>query len=439
MRYWIESLGCPKNMVDGEGMAARLQAAGFVAAGDARTADVLIVNTCAFITAARAESLAALREHARRKRRKQVLIAAGCLSEREGAALARRVGGLDGVLSTRHWSQIVPLVQEALQRHGRAPACLASPGPDDTVAPFERTAAGATAYLKIADGCDAPCAFCAIPRIKGPQRSKPPEAVLAEARQLVQSGARELILIAQDTTAYGRDLGLRDGLSGLIGELLRAVPELVWLRLLYAYPQHIDDRLIDVMASDERICHYLDLPLQHAHPETLRRMRRPHDPERVLRLIENLRARMPDIALRTSYIVGFPGETEAEFERLLAWMTEVQFDRVGVFTYSRERGTPASAMPGQVPPHLRRERYDAAMAHQQAISLARNRAQVGRTLPVLIEGAQQGLTVGRSYRDAPEIDGLVLLSAVQAAGTFLPVRITQGLEYDLVGEVARCP
>jgi ribosomal protein S12 methylthiotransferase len=367
-----------------------------------------------------------------------LLIAAGCLAEREGAQLLARVPGIDGYIGTRHWSQIVSLVEEVAQKRGRGPACLPQ-GPGDLVAPMERAAHGRTAYLKIADGCDAPCAFCAIPQIKGPQRSKPRARILAEARALAAQGVRELVLIAQDTTAYGRDLGLEDGLAGLIPALLAEAPEVAWLRLMYAYPQHIDRRLVDVLASDARICHYLDLPLQHAHPDVLRRMRRPHCTARVERLIGDLRAAIPDIALRTTFIAGFPGETEAEFQALLDFMSRMRFDRVGVFTYSRERGTPAAGMPGQVPPALRQERYDRAMALQQGISLQRNREQLGRTLPVLAEGSREGITLARSYRDAPEIDGLVLVEGAQPVGEFTTVTVSGALEYDLLARVAAEP
>ncbi len=439
VRFHLISLGCPKNTVDAEAMAMRLQAAGHRAVAAEDQADVIIVNTCGFIAAARAESLAMLRDLARRKRRRQALIAAGCLAEREGAGLVARVPGLDGYIGTRHWPQIVPPVEEVAQRHGRGPVCSRLGGLGDVVAPAERTAAGPTAYLKIADGCDAPCAFCAIPQIKGPQRSKPREAVLAEARALVEQGVRELVLIAQDTTAYGRDRGEKDGLARLLPDLLAHVPELAWLRLMYAYPQHIDARLIDALAADPRICHYLDLPLQHAHPDVLRRMCRSHDVARTERLISDLRAAMPDIALRTSFIVGFPGETDAEFQTLLDFMARLRFDRVGVFTYSRERGTPAAEMPGQVPPSLRQERYDEAMILQQGLSLARNREQVGRRLTVLTEGTQEAITTGRCYRDAPEVDGLVLVEGVHPVGEFVPIRVTQGLEYDLVGVVEATP
>jgi len=439
VQFYLVNLGCPKNAVDAEGMAMRLAAAGHRPARSQRAADLLIVNTCGFIAAARSESLETLRRLARGKRARQLLIAAGCLAEREGAALAQRVPGIDAYIGTRHWSQIVPLVDELAQRHGHGPVTLAPGDGGDLVAPMARSAAGATAYIKIADGCDAPCAYCAIPKIKGPQRSKPRHEVLAEARALVAQGVREIILIAQDTTAYGRDLGDAEGLAGLLPAILAQAPELAWLRVLYAYPQHIDRRLIDILASDPRIAHYLDLPLQHAHPEVLRRMRRPHDPERIARLVEELRRAIPDIALRTSFIVGFPGETEAEFQALLDFVGAMRFDRVGVFTYSREKGTPAAEMPGQVAPTVRRARFERAMAYQQGISRQRNAEQVGRTLPVLIEGAQEGLSLGRSYRDAPEIDGLVLVDGVHEVGSFVPVHITRAMEYDLAGERALEP
>ena len=439
MQYYFINLGCPKNAVDGEAMATRLSAAGHRPARSQRSAQVLIVNTCGFIAAARSESLATLRRLAAEKRPWQILIAAGCLAEREGAELTRRVPGIDAYIGTRHWSQIVPLVEEAARRRGQACVHLPASTAADLVAPMERRAEGRTAYIKIADGCDAPCAFCAIPKIKGPQRSKPRQAILAEARALARQGVGEIILIAQDTTAYGRDLGDPGGLATLIPEILAAAPELTWLRVMYAYPQHIDQRLIDTLASDPRIVHYLDLPLQHAHPEVLRRMRRPHDVDRIARLVEDLRSAIPDIALRTTFIVGFPGETEHEFEALLEFLQTMRFDRVGIFTYSREKGTPAAEMPGQVPPRVRRERYERAMAVQQGISRSRNAEQIGRRLPVLIEGAQKGLSLGRSYRDAPEIDGLVLVEGVRRPGSFVPVEITGAMEYDLVGRPLREP
>ncbi len=434
MRFYLESLGCPKNLVDAQGMARRLEAAGYAAVADPDQAQVLIVNTCGFIADARRESLTALRELAQAKRPGQLLIAAGCLSQRWGDALAQAVPGLDALLGTRRWHEIDALLrrlEEAAARRAGPPTWL-----DDPLQAAEgrRVARqGASAYLKIADGCSAACAFCAIPLIKGPARSRPAAEIVADAVALVAAGVREIILIAQDTTAYGRDRGERDALPGLLRAILTAAPDLHWLRLLYAYPGRISPRLIETMAADPRICHYLDLPLQHAHPATLRRMNRPADVARTRRLIADLRAAMPDLALRTAFIVGYPGETEAEFQALLDFVADVRFDRVGVFIYSEEEGTPAATLPDPVPPEVRRERFERLMALQQPISLAINQAQVGRTLEVLIEGEGDGWSVGRSYRDAPEIDGLVLLPGSLPVGEIVPARITQALEYDLIG------
>jgi len=307
----------------------------------------------------------------------------------------------------------------------------------------------------IADGCSAPCAFCAIPLIKGPLHSRMMEDVVADARYLAEQGMLEIILIAQDTTAYGRDAGQPDALPALLDALVAAVPQVPWVRLMYAYPQHVSRRLIETMARHPQIVHYLDLPLQHAHPATLRRMGRPSSINRVRRLIDDLRRAMPDIALRTSFIVGYPGETEAEFCALEQFVHEVQFDKVGVFTYSPEAGTRAVDLPDQVPQEVKQERYDRLMSGQQAISLARNQAQVGRTLAVLIEGqgemeleepgapsgagdasGEGAISVGRCYRDAPEIDGMVLIEEPLEAGRMVQVQITGAMEYDLVGVIA---
>jgi len=250
---------------------------------------------------------------------------------------------------------------------------------------------------------------------------------------------RELILIAQDTTAYGRDWGEQDGLPVLIQDLLRAVPELRWLRVMYAYPGHVSQQLIDVMATHPQVCHYLDLPLQHGHPDTLRRMRRPHNVERLLRWIESFRAAMPDAALRTTFIVGYPGETETEFQGLLDFMQTVQFDRVGIFTFSREPGTPAYELPDQVPEEVKQERYQRAMELQQSISLARNQSQTGRRLEVLVDGAGDGVSIARSYRDAPEIDGFVVIEEELPVGEMVPVLVTGAMTYDLLAISADQP
>jgi ribosomal protein S12 methylthiotransferase len=461
MRYYIVSLGCPKNAVDAEGMGRLLSEAGHRPVADPGEANLLMVNTCGFIESARQESLQVLTELARDKRPDQRLIAAGCWSQREGAALARRIRGLDGILGTRRWPEVLSLVDQiARQRDvgtrnvGRAPLALVGDAPAGECADLPRVAVqGYSAYLKIADGCSAPCAFCAIPLIKGPSRSRPAAEIVADATYLDEQGVQEIMLIAQDTTAYGRDRGEEDALPALLDMLVEAVPEVPWIRLMYAYPQHISERLIETMARHPQILHYVDLPLQHAHPDALRRMRRPSDVDRVRRLIGDLRRAMPDVALRTAFIVGYPGETEAEFRALEAFLREIEFDKVGVFTYSPEEGTPAYDLPDPVPVPVAEERYDRLMSLQQAISLARNQAQVGRTLEVLVEGQGQVepdraprsrggsrrgrapaiISLGRSYRDAPEIDGLVLIEDEIEPGELVEVRITGAMEYDLVG------
>jgi len=432
MRYYLISLGCPKNTVDAECMSQLLQAAGYKAVDKPTQADILIVNTCGFIGPAIQESVGTLLKLARVKRPGQRLIAAGCLPERVGSWL-NQVPELDGLLSTRRWMDIVALVEAVLERRPGQPPQELPPGSLESPGPgFVPRQVGPSAYLKIADGCSAPCAFCTIPAIKGPARSRPQAELLAEARYLVNNGVQELILIAQDTTAYGRDWGEGDALPDLIQAILKTVPELRWLRLMYAYPQHVTSRLIEVMASHPQVCHYLDLPLQHAHPDVLRRMRRP-SVETVYRLLAALRAAMPDIALRTTFIVGYPGETEAEFQTLLDFMAEVRFDKVGIFTYCQEEGTPAAILPGQLDAVEKEARYRRAMSLQQTISRQCNQAQIGRTLEVLIEGVGDGYSVGRSYRDAPEIDGLVFVKGHLPVGQFTTVTITGALEYDLVG------
>lgn len=458
MRYYIVSLGCPKNAVDAEGMGRLLSEAGHQAVADPQEADLLMVNTCGFIESAREESLQVLDELAQGKRANQRLIAAGCWSQREGAALARRVRGLDGILGTRRWPEVLDLIEQLARQHpDRVPIALVGDAPADCPVDVPRVAVqGYSAYVKIADGCSAPCAFCAIPLIKGPLRSRPASEILADARALDEQGIQEIVLIAQDTTAYGRDRGEEDALPALLDALVEAVPKVPWIRLMYAYPQHISERLIETMARHEQILPYIDLPLQHAHPDTLRRMRRPADVDGVRRLIGDLRRAMPGVALRTAFIVGYPGETEVEFRALEAFLDEIQFDKVGAFTYSPEEGTPAYDLPDPVPQHVAEERLDRLMSRQQGISLARNQAQVGRTLEVLIEGqgeveaeeapsSRRGkkrdttpaiISLGRSYRDAPEIDGLVLVEDEVEPGEMVEVRITGAMEYDLVGVLA---
>jgi len=436
VRFHITTLGCPKNTVDSEMMAELLRQAGHVQVDQPRKAEVLVVNTCGFIAPARAESYAALRELAAIKGRRQWLVAAGCLAQRYGEELCQQVPEVDALIGTQSWPEITALL-ERLEAQGRAcvPCELLGQGGDLVASAPRQAVLGGAAYLKIADGCDAACTFCAIPLIKGPQRSKPLADVLREAKELAAQGVREVVLIAQDTTAYGRDRSDGDALPGLLQALSQEVPSLNWLRILYAYPQHITPRLVETMAGLPQVCHYLDLPLQHGHPDVLRRMNRPHNVEALYRLIARLREAMPDIALRSSFIVGFPGETEGEFESLLDFMRAIAFDKVGVFAYSAEEGTPAALLPDRVPPEVIAERHERAMLLQQGISLRHNQEQMGRELPILVEGVGQGLIVGRSYREAPEIDGVVLSRGEAKVGEFVRGRIVAAQEYDLVAEL----
>jgi ribosomal protein S12 methylthiotransferase len=434
--FHLISLGCAKNTVDSESMAQLLSQSGYRAVANPSRAAVLIVNTCGFIGPARDESYQVLGELARGKRKGQLLIAAGCLTQRYGQEVARQVPGIDGLLGTRRWMDIVDVVQSL--RSGPHPEPLYHLPGDATVGSDEKGALrvsvqGASAYLKIADGCRRPCAFCAIPMIKGTAVSRPVESILAEARHMQESGVRELILIAQDTTDYGHDLGMKDGLAQLLEQLVQAAPGLDWIRIMYAYPGYVTERLIDVMAGSPQIVSYLDMPLQHAHPATLRRMRRPANIDWVHSTLSTMRSRLPDLALRTTFIVGYPGETEEEFQALLDFVQEMRFDRVGAFQFSFEPGTSSEPLGDPIPPQVKQERYERLMELQQGIALEKNQAQVGKILPVLIEGSNQGLSVGRSYRDAPEIDGMVLVEGNFPAGEMVPVRITGAMTYDLTG------
>ncbi len=443
--FHLVSLGCAKNSVDSDSMAQLLVRDGYRLVDKPKHAQVLIVNTCGFIGSAREESYRVLQEMAGLKNNGQVLIAAGCLTQRYGMEVASKVPGIDGILGTRRWMDIVQVVHGL--RNGKHPEPVYHLPGDATIGTDEQrtlraSVAGASAYLKIADGCRRPCAFCAIPLIKGTAVSRPMEVILEEARRLYTAGLRELVLIAQDTTDYGHDLGLKDGLANLLEGLTRTVPDLDWIRVMYAYPGYVTDRLIKVMASNKHILPYLDMPLQHAHPMTLRRMRRPANIDWVHRTLAKMRLAMPDLAIRTTFIVGYPGETEAEFEALLDFIREIRFDRVGAFQFSFEPGTTSEPLGDPIPAEVKQERYARLMELQQGISLQINQSYVGRQLDVLIEGYDNGLAIGRSYRDAPEIDGLVLiesrgevLSPPPEVGQIVPVRITGALAYDLTGVV----
>jgi ribosomal protein S12 methylthiotransferase len=441
--FHIVSLGCAKNTVDSEAMEQLLLAAGHARSHDAGSADLLIVNTCGFIESAKQESIDTLLELGADKRIGQKLIATGCLVERYSAELATELPVVDGFIGARNWSALPAMISQL--EEARAPGSslnlveLAPPGELDLEI-AKRHASGPSAYVKISDGCDQRCAFCAIPFMKGNHRSKPAELIEREIGQLVEQGVREVVLVGQDTTRYGHDLGERDGLAHLLERLTDrfTTRQLPWIRVMYAYPRHITERFLAVMRERPQVLPYLDMPLQHTHPWTLARMRRPHrDTDD---LVAWMRDRVPGLVLRTTFIVGFPGETAEEFEYLLQSVRRLHFDRVGVFTYSDEEGTAAFDMADRVPEAEKRRRRGRLMAAARDITLASNRQMVGSQLEVLIEGrpeAGSAYYAGRSARDAPEVDGLVLIRAQRLpVGEIVNVTVERALAYDLLARPA---
>jgi ribosomal protein S12 methylthiotransferase len=419
--YHLVTLGCPKNVVDSESFEAIMRRAGHVPADRRSAADLLVVNTCGFIDASKEESINAVLALAAEKREGQRLVVAGCLTQLYGDELAREIPEVDHVFGVNQWAQVAALA-------GGVPRAAYDIPVEGPVGPRR-----VSAYLKISDGCNAPCTFCIIPTIKGRLTSVAAGELVRRARELVAAGARELVLVAQDSTAYGEDLGRRDSLPDLLRLLAEAVPG-AWLRLMYAYPGRVSERLIRAMAEIPEVVPYLDMPLQHGSVAMLKRMRRPANMTMVRRTLAELRAAMPEIALRTSLIVGFPSETDEEFAELLDFVREVRFDHLGVFTYSPQERTPAAALPGQRAERVKRTRRAAVMKLQQAISLEKNRAFVGRELEVLVEAAPApDLAIGRSYRDAPEVDGSVRVLGPAPVGEVVRVRITDAEPYDLVG------
>jgi len=440
MRYHIVTLGCAKNVADSERIARVLGDGAHVEVARPDAADVVIVNTCGFIDASKEESVDTIVGLAAAKRRGQRLVVAGCLTALHGEELRAEVPEIDAVFGAEDWTGIgdyartvVPLRLDA-QRYDLP----------ETAAPARRRP---SAYLKISDGCNAPCTFCIIPKMKGKLHSTPAGELVAEARRLAAEGVREIVLVAQDSTDYGRDLGLHDGLPDLLERISEAVPDVPWLRVMYAYPGHVTRRLAETMARLPNVVPYVDVPLQHAAESVLRRMRRPGNTRMVREMVAMLRDVMPDVALRTTFIVGYPGETEDEFTELLAFVREMAFDHVGCFTFSPQSESPAAHEPGQVPERVKKRRQRQLMEVAQQVSLIRNRAMVGREIDVLIESAgatrgrdvAAGLVVGRSYRDAPEVDGLVLLEGDFAPGDFVRAKVTQALPYDLVATPIAVP
>lgn len=449
-KYFLMSLGCSKNTVDSESIAQVLGNNGMLSVGTPENAEILIVNTCGFIDAAKQESIDALRSMVNIKNENQMVIAAGCLSQRYGETLVQEVPGLDGVIGTRRWMDIFDLVTRLRDRKHPEPM-YHLPTEAKTVGLDERgvlraSVQGASAYLKIADGCRRPCAFCAIPKIKGTAVSRPIANVVAEAVRLQDMGIQEIMLIAQDSTDYGYDLGLKNGLAKLLNEICAAAPDIPWLRIMYAYPGYVTEELMEAMAKHPQVLPYLDMPLQHASPDVLKRMKRPAKIEWVYDTVAKLRSMVPNLAVRTTFIVGYPGETDSEFEELMQFVEDLQFDRVGAFKYSYEIGTPSAKLANHVDDEVKQERYDRLMALQQGISLKKNQSFIGQNLDILVEGQgvaedDEGneidsiISLGRSYRDAPEIDGYVIVEGELPAGEIVPVRITGATTYDLIATV----
>lgn len=427
MRYHIVTLGCPKNTTDSARIARSLEDAGHESTPDRRAADVVVLNTCGFIDDAKQESAQAAGLLAAERERGQRLFVTGCWSQIERERVQATVD-VDAIFGIEAWDEI----RAAIGGGGAAALERDIPAGGGQVGQ-------PSAYLKISDGCARPCTFCNIPQIKGRQfRSAAPDALITEARELTDHGARELVLVAQDSTSYGWEWGEADGLARLLERLAAEVPAARWLRLMYAYPGFVTPALIETMAAVPQVCHYLDIPLQHGSVDTLRRMKRPHNMRMVRETLERLRAAMPDIAIRTTFIVGFPGETKREFAELLDFCREARFDRAGAFTYSPQPGTPAAAMDGQLSERVKQRRHRRLMTLLETIAAERSEEQVGREMEVLVESepgqtTDEGAPVfaGRSYRESPEVDGLVFCDGAAAPGSMPKVRITQALGHDL--------
>jgi ribosomal protein S12 methylthiotransferase len=434
------SLGCPKNLVDAEVMLGFLDREGYAITTDEKDADIIIVNTCSFIKEAKQESIDAILDLADRKHdgRCRLLIVTGCLPQRYQEELCRELPEVDIFVGTGEYPRIAEIIAEKSGISGQLRYVGDPNFVYDEDSPRLNSSPLYSAYLKIAEGCSNQCAYCVIPSLRGSYRSRPLDGLLDEARRLVAGGARELNIIAQDITRYGQDLEGDVSLEVLLSRLT-TITDLSWIRLLYSYPDGISDELIRLIKEEKKICKYLDIPLQHISDPILKRMNRRSTSAEIRALIAKLRREIPDIALRTSLIVGFPGETEEDFKQLLQFVEEVRFDRLGVFCYSREEGTPAAEMPDQISERVKRERYKKLMKAQARLSFKRNRRLVGRTEEVIVEGYSEEtdlLLRGRCSRQAPDIDGQVYITAGTAnVGDIVRMKITDSSDYDLIGEI----
>ena len=439
MNLLFISLGCDKNLVDSEVMLGLLAKEGYQMVDDEQEADVIVINTCCFIHDAKEESIQTILEMAQYKEegRLKALIVTGCLAQRYQQEILDEIPEVDAVLGTTAYTEIVRAIEEALEGKGKVTTedlnALPLTDPHRIV-----TTGGHYAYLKIAEGCGKHCTYCIIPKLRGDYRSVPMERLIAEAKDLAEQGVRELILVAQETTLYGKDLYGEKSLYRLLKELCR-IDGIRWIRILYCYPEEIDDPLIQVIKEEKKICHYLDLPIQHASDEVLRRMGRRTSKEQLKAVIGKLREEIPDICLRTTLITGFPGETKEQHEELMEFVDEMEFDRLGVFTYSPEEDTPAAEMPDQITEEIKEERQAELMELQQDIAFDAAEDMIGKEVLVMVEGkvADENAYVGRTYKDAPGVDGLIFINTEEElmSGDFAKVKVTGALEYDLIGEL----
>ena len=435
------SLGCSKNLVDTEVMLGILADNGIEITPDPTKADILIVNTCTFIQSAKEESITNILNMAEYKQdgkgKCRSLIIAGCMGQRYGKELIEEFPEVDAIVGTGAWSRIMEAVDATIKENKRVLITGESKEIYTASTPRIFTTPFYSAYIKIAEGCDHRCAYCAIPYVRGNYRSRSIEDIKQEVMSLADKGVKEFNIIAQDTTYYGRDLYGKPSLVDLLKELVK-IEKVKWLRIQYAYPHTFTDELIDLMASEDKICKYVDLPLQHAHNDVLKRMRRSDTKESVEELLKKLRERIPGVVIRSSFIVGFPGETDSQYTTLRDFLEEQRFDKVGIFAYSREEGTPAYDMPNQVDENIMQERYHDLMSLQSKISETVNIEMEGKVLDVLIEGRddEQHIAYGRSYREAPEVDGQVFIESddISKPGDIVKVKILQGFDYDVVGE-----
>ena len=439
MKILLVSLGCDKNLVDSEVMLGMLAEKGYTFTNDEAEAEIAVVNTCCFINDAKEESVNAILEMAELKKSGQLkdLIVTGCLAQRYQKEIREEIEEVDAIIGTSAIDKIAETIEDAIAGESRE-HMLPLDGKLSGNRKRMVTTGGHYAYLKIAEGCDKCCTYCIIPAIRGEYRSVPMEELTAEAETLAAGGVKELILVAQETTLYGLDLYGEKKLPELLSRLCR-IPGLYWIRILYCYPEEITDDLIRVIKQEEKICHYLDIPVQHGSDSVLKRMGRKTDSEQIRNMVKKLRENIPDICLRTTLITGFPGETEKDHETLMEFVDEMEFDRLGVFTYSPEEGTPASLMPDQVGEDVKEKRRNAIMELQQEIAYEAAAKMEGKSVDAMIEGkiADEDAYVARTYKDAPNVDGYLFIHTDRQlmSGDFVKVRITGSYEYDLIGEI----